>query len=210
MMIFLLMLKRPFIWIKRFRHRCGYGVHSPFAFNFITQVVYGKPLPQRYQELKKEEKKFNLAREGGNSCELLRVKRFLLRLIDWLHPYAIVDVGPISSSSIYLKANEREFSYTAATDLSELFLEKDIPIDFLYLHYYNDPEFVKEVFDVCVSRVSEKSVFVIHGICYSSKMKEMWRSIQEDARVGITFDLYDLGVIFFDREKIKQHYLVNF
>ena len=31
-----LTLKRPFIWLSRFRHRCGYGVHSPFAFNLIT------------------------------------------------------------------------------------------------------------------------------------------------------------------------------
>ena len=27
-----LTLKRPFIWLSRFRHRCGYGVHSPFCF----------------------------------------------------------------------------------------------------------------------------------------------------------------------------------
>ena len=36
----LLTLKRPFIWLYRFRHRCGYGVHSPFAFNLITHVIY--------------------------------------------------------------------------------------------------------------------------------------------------------------------------
>ena len=35
-----LTLKRPFIWLSRFRHRCGYGVHSPFAFSLITQVIY--------------------------------------------------------------------------------------------------------------------------------------------------------------------------
>ena len=34
----LLALKRPFIWLYRFRHRCGYGVHSPFAFNLITHT----------------------------------------------------------------------------------------------------------------------------------------------------------------------------
>ena len=27
---------------------------------------------------------------------------------------------------------------------------------------------------------------------------------------GITFDLYDLGIIFFDKTKIKQDYIVNF
>jgi hypothetical protein len=28
--------------------------------------------------------------------------------------------------------------------------------------------------------------------------------------VGITFDLFDLGIIFFDRKRFKQHYTVNF
>ena len=33
---------RSLIWVRRFRHRCGYGVHSPFAFNLITGVIYEK------------------------------------------------------------------------------------------------------------------------------------------------------------------------
>lgn len=36
----LLSIKRPFIWLSRFRYRCGYGVHSPFAFSLITDVIY--------------------------------------------------------------------------------------------------------------------------------------------------------------------------
>ena len=28
--------------MKRFRHRKGYGVHSPFAYDFITRIIYGK------------------------------------------------------------------------------------------------------------------------------------------------------------------------
>ena len=35
-------LKRPLIWLSRFRYRCGYGVHSPFAFSLITDVIYEK------------------------------------------------------------------------------------------------------------------------------------------------------------------------
>jgi len=66
------------------------------------------------------------------------------------------------------------------------------------------------VFDICVRRTTLKSVFVVHGICYSKEMKALWKRLQEDERVGITFDLYDLGLLFFDKTKIKQHYIVNF
>ena len=33
------LIRRPWIWLLRFRKRKGYGVHSPFAFSFIRGVV---------------------------------------------------------------------------------------------------------------------------------------------------------------------------
>ena len=35
----MLLLTNPYIWLRRIRHRKGYGVHSPFAFDFIKQVL---------------------------------------------------------------------------------------------------------------------------------------------------------------------------
>ena len=40
-----MLIRNPFIWLRRFRHRCGYGIHSPFAFSLVTQVLY---CPGRY------------------------------------------------------------------------------------------------------------------------------------------------------------------
>ena len=154
----LLTLKRPFIWLYRFRHRCGYGVHSPFAFNLITHVIY----------------------------------------------------GTLAASALYLKAGKEGADYTSASDLSELFLESGVPVDFLYLHDYRHPDFVEEVFRICSTRTRGKSVFVIEGIRYTPQMSALWKRMKQDGRAGITFDLYDLGIIFFDKTKIKQDYIVNF
>lgn len=207
-MNFLLCIKRPFIWLSRFRYRCGYGVHSPFAFSLITDVIYEKMPYYAYASLEKEQKR--LVRERGYSRGSQKVNRFLFRLVNTVQPATIVEVGRPSVASLYLQSAKPSAEYLFASDLSELFLDTDVPVDFLYLNDYRNPELLEKVFDICVRRTTLKSVFVVHGICYSKEMKALWKRLQEDERVGITFDLYDLGLLFFDKTKIKQHYIVNF
>lgn len=207
-MNFLLCIKRPFIWLSRFRYRCGYGVHSPFAFSLITDVIYEKMPYYAYDSLKKEQKK--LIRERGYSRGTQKVNRFLFRLVNKVQPATIVEVGRPSVASLYLQSAKPSAEYLFASDLSELFLDTDVPVGFLYLNDYRNPELLEEVFNVCARRTTLKTVFVVHGICYSKEMKVLWQRLQEDERVGITFDLYDLGLLFFDKTKIKQHYIVNF
>ncbi len=205
-----LLLKRPFIWLARFRHRCGYGVHSPFAFDLITNVIYERTPYYAYSLLETEQKKMSVNPGKKWKHESKKVNRLLFRLVNRMQPATIVDAGTLSVSSLYLQAGHAKAGYLGASDLSELFLEKDTPVDFLYLHHYRDPEFVEKVFDICASRTTEQGVFVIADICYTKKMKALWKKIQQDDRTGVTFDLYDLGIVFFDRTKIKQHYIVNF
>lgn len=202
--------KRPFIWLLRFRHRCGYGVHSPFAFDFITNVVYEKTPYYAYQRLAEEEKKLPPPRRRRGMGESLKVKRLLFRLVNRTQPAFIVNAGVPSASSLYLQAARPSAEYVETTELSGLFLEQGMPVDFLYLHDFRNPEFVGQVFRICLPRTTSRSVFVIEGIAYGRPMRELWKRMQADERVGITFDLYDVGILFFDRTKIKQHYVVNF
>ena len=72
----------------------------------------------------------------------------LFRLVNYAQPATIVDAGMQAASSLYLKAAKEGADYTAAADLSELFLESGASVDFLYLHDYRRPEFVEEVFRI--------------------------------------------------------------
>lgn len=204
-----LLLKRPFIWLCRFRHRCGYGVHSPFAFHLITQVIYEKIPYYKYQDLAAEEKKA-YEKDKCQKYESKKTKRLLFRLVNYAQPDTIVDAGSLSTSSLYLKAAKKEADYISASHLSGLFSEAGVPVDFLYLHDYRQPGFMEEAFHVCAARTTGKSVFVVEGIHYTTPMKALWKHMQQDERVGITFDLYDLGILFFDKTKIKQDYIINY
>lgn len=206
----LLPLKRPFIWLRRFRHRRGYGVHSPFAFNFITNVIYERTPYYKYGELLVSQKEQARQKDCGWDYEAGKVKRLLFRVVNYCQPVTIVDAGCLSASSLYLKAAKEGADYTAAADLSELFLEAGVPVDFLYVHDYRRPEFVEEVFNLCASRSTQRSVFVVEGIRYTPSMMALWKRLVRHERAGITFDLYDLGIVFFDKTKNKQDYIVNF
>lgn len=205
-----LTLKRPFIWLSRFRHRCGYGVHSPFAFSLITQVIYESTPYYKYKDLAVEQKKLASQKDKNWKYESKKVKRLLFRLVNYTQPDTIVDAGRLAASSLYLKAGKEGADYTSASELSELFLEVGVPVDFLYLHDYRNPEFVEEVFRICAARTAKKSIFVVEGIRYTPQMKKLWKCMMQDEKVGITFDLYDIGILFFDKTKIKQDYIVNF
>lgn len=66
------LLKRPFIWLARFRHRCGYGVHSPFAFDLITNVIYERTPYYAYSSLEAEQKKCRQTPVGNGSMNRRR------------------------------------------------------------------------------------------------------------------------------------------
>ena len=73
----------PLIWLARFRHRKGYGVHSPFAFRFITDVIYESHPYYGYALLDR----------GLPLSMRLRVRRglhLLLRIANHLQPSTIV------------------------------------------------------------------------------------------------------------------------
>lgn len=196
-------IKRPFIWISRFRKRRGYGVHSPFAFDLITDVIYEKSSYYAYAPLRRERREKRLP---GND----KTDRLLFRLVNKTRPGLIVEVGEPSASALYLQAAKPSAEYLFAHNLSELFLEPDVPVDFLYLNNYRDVELTRKAFRICAGRTAPRSLFVVNGIGYSKEMRRLWKEMRSDERVGVTFDLYDAGLLFFDKTKVKQHYIVNF
>ena len=62
-------------------------------------------------------------------------------------------------------------------------------------------------FDKLLGMCNDQSVLVIEGI---HRDWERWHNIEQDNRIGTTFDLYYCGIIFFDKRHYKHHYCINF
>lgn len=231
-------LKRTWIWGKRFRYRKGYGVHSPFAFHFITAVIQEKGNYYAYKELNKIRLKLIKQKHSLLVNGLLNRKKndqLLFRLVNYTQPQTILEIGTDTGlSTLYLaeaakKAqcitldNEKATQQTVRDIFcgrknirlltgellpltQETILQLD-SIDFLYVHF---PHCTPQIWNLCIEKASPRSLFIIEGIHRTDKQSALWKKYIADPCTGITFDLYDLGIIFFDKTKIKQHYIVNF
>lgn len=200
-------IRHGLIYIKRFRHRRGYGVHSPFAFKFITDIIYGSLPYYAFLDLDRNIKHH----------EPKRIRHLLFRVANEVQPQNIIVAGEEDSSSVYIRQAVKRASYTFIScdgKDAEAFLSKenDSSISLmLCINSWQHPDQIEEVFSRFAPTIdSNHSVALIRGIGYSHSMKRLWQRIKEDERTGITFDLYDLGIVFFDHRKIKQHYIVDF
>lgn len=51
------------------------------------------------------------------------------------------------------------------------------------------------------------SVIIVEGIY---RNWQAWHAIERDSRTGTTFDLYYCGIVFFDTQRYKHNYRINF
>ena len=92
---------RLWMRLKRFRHRRGYGVHSPFAFDFLTFVVYERGEYYAYRDLTGRHPVSVFQRNG----HLVKCRKFLFRLANYVHPAVIRLVGNVEAAEAdYLSA----------------------------------------------------------------------------------------------------------
>lgn len=199
-------LQRAAVWMTRFRHRCGYGIHSPFAYRLFTEVIHQEYPYYAYDRLLREERRQSARQPKSWRREPLRVKRLLFRLANEVKADYLLSVGPEAASALYLQAARPRALYNQASSHDDLFLEAHEPIHLLYLHDYEHPDCVERVFRLCVERVESRSLFVVEGIGYTPAMRALWERLRRNGRVGVTFDLFDVGLLFFDRQMKKQHY----
>lgn len=196
----------PWVWLLRFRHRCGYGVHSPFAFDFITGVIYESGVYYAYRRLDAL---------YGWPVRFLRLRprkcgRLLFRLANYVHPDVFVAWGASPATRTCLTCGCERARWVALSGP----LAGELPLSggegrslLVYLEAGPGGE---EVLYSLRSRFAANSVLVLAGIHRSVACRALWKRLQAWPETGATFDLYDYGIVFFEPKRNNQHYIVNF
>lgn len=65
-------------------------------------------------------------------------------------------------------------------------------------------------FESLLDRVAPGAVIVLDDIYWSDEMQAAWREIAAHPRVGVSIDLFCMGLCFLDRPQAKEHFSLRF
>jgi hypothetical protein len=68
----------------------------------------------------------------------------------------------------------------------------------------------RSLVDKALEHLPSSSVIIIENIKRNKEAEAYWTELVSDSRTGISFDLYYCGVIFLNKDMVKQSYVVNF
>ncbi|MGN1376504.1 MAG: hypothetical protein ACI4V5_08110 [Prevotella sp.] len=198
-------LKRIFVWLGRIDKCRGFGIQSPWAYAMATNVINNHSRADVYDVLGR--KFHNAGVINRRLCELM------YRLADELQPSVIVNIDSEHiMSGVYLQAgcptsryeviNEDSPDLNAGSVLSQ---EKAL----ILCHIKGCHDIAHDV-TLLSEYVNDGSAIMIEGINDNKKNRDAWADIVENMPNVVTFDLYYCGLIFFDKKRYKQNYIINF
>ena len=145
-----------------------------------------------------------------------KVNKLLFRLVNFYRPGSLIEVGEgngeafrymnqarTSMVSVGLKGVEKEETLCRL----EAELKRLEKVDFLHIAF---TPFYKEIFEMAFPYLHDESCVVVGDIYASAEREAWWKELISDERVRISFDLYDIGLLRFEKKRFKQNYKVNF
>ncbi len=235
-------------WLTAY-HTKGHGIHSPYLFRLVENVIYLKypfycfeNIEAIREQLKRDNTKIYQKDFGtGNSTikEIATIAKsslkrkywgqLLFRLVHFTQPNHILELGTSLGITTSYLSLARKSSHCVTLEGSEeiaqiaqktfqanniknteiivgnidetlpCILEEKEKLDFVFFDANHQRDAVLQYFNQCVKKVHSKSIFVFDDIHWSRDMQKAWIDICKHNQVTATFDLYELGIVFFDK-----------
>lgn len=191
-------VQRYLHWLRRIKYCRGFGVQSPSAYRFIRYVINEHYPYYAYDELRKELPRLDsLTRKR---MELyFRVANFRQASL-WLDFCERNDV-----IATYVGRGCHATQVRRITDLQQI--TADDRIEVLRICPTAGSEAVLEA---ALQQADDHTLFIIEDIGYNDTAKRLWQKLLESDITSVSYDLYYLGIAFFDRKRYKANYVVNF
>lgn len=209
-------------FINRLRHNRGFGVQSPSAFFFVTQVLKEQLPYYAYKDIDR------IARRSGTHSK--KKCRRLFRIANYLYPKSIIAIGeeaatplcalaaavttakithitskPVTATAAeeYLTGRINKRLCGDARELLQEHLKENTTLQLLFIG--NDCD-ITSTLQTALQHADERTAIIADGIHRNPERLKQWQEAVENPRTIVTYDLYSMGLLLFDNKKQKQHY----
>jgi predicted O-methyltransferase YrrM len=83
-------------------------------------------------------------------------------------------------------------------------------LDFVYIDGNHRKEATLNYFNWCLPKIHEGSLLIFDDIYWSKGMKEAWEGIKNHPDVTVTIDLFWIGLVYFRKGQVKEHFKIKF
>lgn len=187
--------------VRKLKHRKGFGVHSPFAFAIITEVIEEKLPYYAYSSMQRRfDKKLNIP---------FKVVCLLFRLANRFRCRQIAILGDEQYATMPLAVVDSRNQLSIITDVEGLAAVADQKFDMIVVNanYLSDDQ---KLSDWLLTHTSDESVIFVKGIQPGHLLETVWDDFCDHDEMPITMDLYDYGLAIKKPNFFKQHYIVSF
>ena len=185
-------------WINRKRHNRGFGIQSPSAFFFITEVLRERLPYYAYRHLDR-----SVERRGGMS---VKHARELFRITNYMQPCNCISIASDAAGEAMKAARPSVACHTLEGTETEEFAKCIERCGSIGMVYIAECQCRNAILETALRHTGDRSVIVIEGIHKDKATRLWWQGIIENPKTIVTYDMYSYGVLFFDKEKKKQHY----
>ena len=191
-------VQRYLHWLRRIKYCRGFGVQSPSAYRFIRYVINEHYPYYAYDELRKE-----LPR-----LDSLTRKRMELY-------FRIANFRQASLWLDYSRRDDTIATYVGrgcnATRVRNI-ADSQQPVsgDKIEVLRICPSTGCEALLEAALQKTDDHTLFIIEDIGYNDTAKRMWQKLLESDLTSVSYDLYYLGIAFFDRKRYKANYVVNF
>jgi predicted O-methyltransferase YrrM len=79
----------------------------------------------------------------------------------------------------------------------------------IFFDGHHNKEATIQYFELLLPKAHNDSVFVFDDIYWSQEMTEAWEYIKNHSSVSVTVDCFYLGLVFFRKEQVKEHFKIR-
>jgi len=211
-----------FAFFQRKRTAKGFGVHSPFAFYFITKVINEKLPYNAYFDIQN-----HLSNHNIHPKKISETHYLSFRLVNFFHPKHILEIGSGKGiNTLFLTAPSNEITCTSVENSpqkiavaqkllshkkDQTVIKNTLPTGIFDAIFYNlDYELPKNtnVTETLIEHSHDRTFWMMTNIDRNSTTKAIWEKIKADERTRLTFDKKHLGIVIFNSDYYKLNYLI--